>query len=384
MAALPGLVGIVLAGFAGAYSFARLAETARPDLALALMPGLPSAMTTKVDQLIAESADGYDRSKLAEARKMALTSLRSEALNPGALRTLAATAPHNLKNAPRLIATSLAISRRDVGTQLLQIEIDVARNNIDAVLRHYDQALSVKPSVGPVLFPIMITATEDPGALAAIRRAVSKGPDWLPNLVEWANANPAYLAGLTRILSAIPQRSAAMAPGYGQAIVETLVSEKEYGPAFTAYHAYAGSDGNNAFSGGFLYKPLDWRLEDNFDYGAELVEQKQPFVRIYADPKSDGVAMSRLVSLPAGKYALELVLDPLPDSGSGKINVSVSCITDQDRGMYRSELPIQRMERRLSFSIPSGCRYQWIRMGVAAADAPVEANLRRAALSRLD
>src|SRR5438132_8071185 len=142
---LPGLVTLLLAGVSCAYALARIVETARPNLALSLMPSLPTAIDAKTQQLLVDARLNNEPGKLSEARHLAIRSLEASPLNPAALRVLAVTGPQPLEAVRGLVATALRLSRRDVEAQLMQIELDVARNDIPATLHHYDQPLRARP-----------------------------------------------------------------------------------------------------------------------------------------------------------------------------------------------------------------------------------------------
>lgn len=378
----PAAAGLLLAGLTGAHAFARLVEASRPDFALAVWPSLPVAATAKADQLIATSQGGRNKAKLAQARQVALASLRREPLNPGALRTLASMERLSSPRAERLLTTSLVVSRRDAGTHLLEIEAKVAKGDIDGVLHHYDQALTVKPSMGPVLFPILLGATDDAGALTAIRKAVAHDPRWLPNLMNWSNANPDLLPALSRIVQAIPAASEALAPGYGQAAIESLVNKKQFDAAFRTYRAFQRQRTPQGFAGGFMYRPIDWAVQDNYDHGSQLVEQPRPFVRIYAEPTAKGTVLSRLVALPPGRHTLRLVLEPAQDSANAMLAIALSCAIGEERGFYEASTSARSRSAQAVFDVPQGCPYQWIRLNIQAGEQPVELNLRRVDLAR--
>src|SRR5205085_6563401 len=173
---LPALVTLALAGVSCTYALARILETSRPNLALALMPSLPPAIDAKTQQLLVDARMNNEPGKLSEARHLAIRSLEASPLNPAALRVLAVTGPQRLEAVRGLVATALRLSRRDVEAQLMQIELDVARNDIPATLHHYDQALRVRPSIGNVLFPTLLSAGDTPHLLPPIRRLVATDP----------------------------------------------------------------------------------------------------------------------------------------------------------------------------------------------------------------
>lgn len=374
---LPVLASVVLAGASGSYAFARIVERARPDMALAIMPSLAPALAVKADQLVIQSEGGRKQSNLAQARDIAKRSLKASALNPQALRTLAVTQSRNLEYSRRLVATSLRVSRRDVGTQLLQIELAVAAGDVDATLQHYDQALKVKPSVGTTLFPILLSAVSDPAIFHPTRKLVSSGPEWLESMVSWALENPAYLPPLSRIVSAFPQQSEAMAPGYGQALVEALVQRNEFAEAFAVYGAYARQPTTSPLGGGTTYRPIDWAVADNYESGADVVERPKPHVRFFAEAGAEGLFLSRLRALRPGRYRIALTIDAPATDSAGAIDILTSCQNGkEDRGLSRARFRAATGNYTHEFTIPpQGCSFQWLRFSVSSSRGRVEGNL---------
>jgi hypothetical protein len=381
--ALPALATIVLAGAAGAYAVARIVEQARPDLALSIMPSLAPALAAKSDALIAGNVRG-DRALLAQARSLAQKSLRASPLNSAALRVIAATGPRNPAYWRRLVGTSLRVSRRDVGAQLFQIELDVARNDIPATLRHYDQALRVKPSVGDALYPILLSATDVADVRPAVRRLVATGPQWLPGLVAYALDHPEYMRRLARLIDAFPADSDAMGPGQGQALVEALVERGELAPAFMVQQAY-GRRSRIAGFGGFTYRPIDWTLVDGYEIRSDLIERPTPHVRFSAEQGEEGVFLSRLAALPPGRYRLSFAVEKQGDEAAGAIGLALSCqARGGDRVFVRRQAAIRTGRFVEEFVIPPrDCSFQWLRFSVASRQGPLAADLTRVAITRV-
>lgn len=382
--ALPALITIALAGAAGAYAVARITEQGRPDLALSLMPSLAPALGAKADVIIATNIRG-ERAQFLAARALAQKSLRASPLNSAALRVIAATGPQTPAYWHRLIEASLRVSRRDLGAQLLQIELDVIRNDIPATLRHYDQALRVKPSVGARLYPILLAATDVPDVLPEIRRMVATGPEWLPGMVAWTLDNPDYQHRVARLVASFPAGSDALAPGYGQALVEALVDRGEIAPAFMVQQTYGRRSRVAGFAGGFTYRPIDWTAAENYETRAELIERPAPHVHFYAEQDAQGVFLSRLAALPPGRYRLSFTLDKPADDTVGTVALTLSCPTRRvDRAFSRSQVRLASGRFVQTFTIPPRtCPFQWLRFSVASRQGSVAADLSRVAIERV-
>lgn len=382
--ALPALITIALAGAAGAYAVARITENGRPDIALRFMPSLAPALGAKADALIAANVRG-ERGQLLAARALAQRSLRASPLNSAALRVIAATGPQNQAYWRRLVETSLRVSRRDLGAQLLQIELDVARNDIPATLRHYDQALRVKPSVGATLYPILLAATDVPDVLPEIRKLVATGPEWLPSMMAWTVDNPDYQRRVARLVGAIPAGSDALAPGFGQALVEALVERRELAAAFMVQQTYGRRSRVPGFAGGFTYRPIDWTTADDYETGSNLIDRPTPHVRFFAEQGDQGVFLWRLAALAPGRYRLSFAIDKPADGTAGTIGLALTCqARGPERALAQSQVQLASGRFDQTFAIPPrGCPFQWLRFSVAARQGSVTADLTRVAIDRV-
>jgi len=374
---------LVFAGLAGSYALARLAEEIRPELSLALMPSLPPALEAKADAMIAENRTG-DPAILQEARDMAQRALRASPLEPAALRVLAGTGPQDPAYIGRLVGTAMQLSRRDVGAQLLQIELAVSRNDVRGALVHYNIALSVSPSLGPVLYPILLSASDKADLLPSLRAMVGQDPQWLPSLISWTIDNPDNLRRLARLVSAIPPSSEALAPGYGQALVEAMVERGDLPAAFAVQQAYGRRTRVPQFAGGFVFRPIDWTTSDNYDTGSDLIESPAPHVHFFAEAGTQGVILSRLAALPAGAYRLAFALIKPADSAAGAMTLAIACRrAGGDEEISRAAVQIATQRFSQDFTVPASCPYQWLRFSVAARQAPLAGDMTGIALQRL-
>jgi len=122
--------------------------------------------------------------KRAEA--VAETALRQDATAVGAAATLGSTAKISGQAAKsdRLFAYAERLSRRNLATQLWEIENAVSRGDIAGALRHYDIAFRTNVKARELLFPVLSNATDDPEIRAALVATLSQRPLWrLPSFL---------------------------------------------------------------------------------------------------------------------------------------------------------------------------------------------------------
>lgn len=378
---IPLLITAALSVTAGAYSVARILEKARPDVALSIMPSLPPALVAKADAAMVASERGPGQ--MANGRAFAERALKSAPLNPDALRTLALVSSDDTDRALKLLTTAHGLSRRDIGTQVVMIELAAARGDVSGALRHYDQALRVKPSVGSTLYPVLLSAADDPSLLPAIRNVVAKGPSWLPHMTGWALENPKYLPPLTALVEAFPLGSNAMSQDYGHPMIDELVKQRRYRDAYVVYGAYRKAMLRTPKSEHRPFRPFDWAPADNFETGSDAVPGQPASFEIFAESASRGEVMSKLNHLPGGKYSISFGVDPI-DAG-GQLQTAIFCAgTKEDNSLFVSNVPLSAGTFRREFTVPqSGCLFQWVRLLVQAGEGPVRARLKDISLTRV-
>lgn len=367
------IMALVGAALAGSYSLARLSERGRPDLSLSMPFPSPVAMTTKADAEL-KASGGKDRARIARASALARRSLDASPLNPQALRIIATGEAAEGRDPIPLVAAALDVSRRDVGSHLMQIEIEVQRGNVAAILRHYDQSLRVKPSVGATLYPILLSAIREPEVLAGGRKMVSTGPVWLPGMIDWTLGNPEFLPNLVPLVSAFPSRSVALNAGYGQAMIEALVGQRRYREAFAVHATYSSrAAATPGSTPGYIYRPIDWAVADGYDAGGELIDGRNAHVRFFAQPQKSGDFLTRMAALPVGRMQIRYRISEAQGRG-GRIRMDVSCVGGGAAAL-QSEAPVANGVQQQIFSVAPGCSFQRIGLSVQAGDEAVEASI---------
>ena len=375
--AIAAIAGLALAAASAAFSLALVSESSNPYLAVRLVPWLPKAQA-RIGDLIFATSKGKPTSTQARAmRERARNALAATPLNSSALRQLAVTGPRRKE----LLDLAIAVSRRDVLADIQRSEFDIRRNDADATLAGLDRALRVSPQVAPLVFPVLLGATDNPVLLGKIRAMLSRGPIWSERLVAWAGENPAVLGRLSRVVGALPKGSVARAPGYGQSIVAKLADQRQPAQAFAAYAAYSPPP-RFADLDRTTFPPIDWQLTDDYETGGRPIADGRPGFDLFAERGKAGPAAARLLALGPGRYRLSLRQADIEGRG-GELRIGLSCLVDQrERALATTALPIAAGTREASFAVPAGCPYQWLRIAIAAGDEPARTVIRAAGLER--
>ena len=126
-----------------------------PEMALNLAPTDAGALAKRNDfSLVRDKASGQWRVSTSDAMK----SLRSEGLNPRAVRQLAFVFENDGNEAKSFALMALAerMSRRDIGTQLWLAQHRAYQNDVKGALRHIDIGLRTTPESRVMLFPLLM------------------------------------------------------------------------------------------------------------------------------------------------------------------------------------------------------------------------------------
>lgn len=185
------LAGIAFCGilvwFAFADAVSRITRDSNPRFALRFNSAEPVALAAEADRLLSAS-DNNNRN--SQVTTLARQSISVQALNPRALRILSVVSENGKSAYPeRLLDLSARLSKRELGTQLWQIEKSIAQGNITDALRHYDQAMRTHVESRALLFPVLAGALDDAGIRRAFAPYIARSPSWLHDFLVYALGN---------------------------------------------------------------------------------------------------------------------------------------------------------------------------------------------------
>lgn len=357
--------GAVVAAAAGVHAAAMATRQNRPQLAVALLDNEPDALNRLASLELAErSAKGRPAPR---ARALARRSLKSQALNPTALRTLALTrggAVLGTKVDYRLVHLSNVVSRRDFGTQALLIQEAAEKKDVAGVLRAYDTALRTKQDSQQVLFPQLVKAMELPGMVPLFAPFVRDRPDWLSPFLVYAvvtSDHPGLFARLLRANGGAAGLDRAREIEIG--LVNRLIAvERDYSEARRFYLSTKsarasvlgspaiGIDSLEPASNGLL-----WQLFDQPGRGAEALALTA--IAAYAEGGRSGPVARKVLYLDPGRYKLTGRYDDIRFAEGGGAVWNVSCLGKTDRLLSTAAVPRTptSVTASFAFAVPDGC-----------------------------
>lgn len=256
-------------------------------------------------------ASGADR---ARAVAIARNALRHDPTAVEAVTTLAADAfmRGDQAEGERLLVYSQTLSRRDLRTQLMAIELAVAREDISGALQHYDIALRTKRNAPELLFPVLTSALTDPAIRAALVKTLGAQPNWGTGFINHAarsDADPAASAAFFRGLQAtrVP-----IADASSVALINRLLAAKLFDEAW-AYYAAARSSSERRQSRDPAFtstvearSALDWTTVNGIGLSTTILPgAKNGLFSFTVSMGNGGTLLQQLQMLPPGDYVLE-------------------------------------------------------------------------------
>lgn len=370
--ARPRTLAIAVAGLAGAWFAFGLAASGvmriqDPAISLRFMPNESVALATRAEQLI----QANPKNPPNQVHSMAITALRQQAINPRALRVLGyyTSAKGQDGRAVIYIRAAEAQSRRDSLTQLWLIENAVRKNNIQEALKHYDVALRTRPSTHAILFPILLSALDDPNIRTALAPYIRNERTWVPIFLNDAISNS---DNLTALVDLMIESGGPADPEVNQRqnvnLLWRLVNDKHFADARRLYLRLPGADAGRLVATGLgaadrksEFGPINWQMRTGSGSGGSLSAdgQKRTALAIFAVPATTDLVATKILYLRPGDYDFSAALSNAQTSEGGFIRWRLRCQTAEGDQLAWT-LDGSSSKFSASFSVPQGCPVQFL------------------------
>ncbi|QJR06232.1 hypothetical protein HH800_28845 (plasmid) [Sphingobium yanoikuyae] len=259
------------------------------------------------------------RSNASEADRIRAVAIARDALHHDptaveAVATLAADAfvRGDQAEGERLLAYSQTLSRRDLRTQLMAIELAVARDDIPGALRHYDIALRTKKKAPDLLYPVLASALTDPAIRAELIKTLGGQPNWGNGFINHAARSDADPVASAAFFRALQIARVSVPDSASVALINRLLAAKLFDDAWSYYAAARpGSERHQSRDPAFT-SPIEARSA--FDWIA--INSIGVSTAILSDPANGlfdftvsmgngGLLLQQLQMLPPGEYVLK-------------------------------------------------------------------------------
>jgi hypothetical protein len=172
---------------ATSFSVAQVAARVNPEFAYRLAP-YDGRIAARIASAITDGeADPAER---VRADALAREALRLDPTAVTALSALGVDADirSDHQGARQLFGQANRLSRRDLKTQLWEIEDAVGRGDVPEALRAYDIALRTHPYLADILFPVLVGASADQSIRQQLVRTLAARPAWGADFVNFVAA----------------------------------------------------------------------------------------------------------------------------------------------------------------------------------------------------
>lgn len=377
-AAAMGLACLALLWLSVAVTAAGVFRAIDPDLALKLMPYDARALGKAAQ---AQFAQPGRRPDLAAAEQQAQAALARDPTAIDAVTALGIIAAfrNDLPRAERIFRYAERLSRRNPQTQIWLIERQVNRNDIDGALAQYDTALRTSRTLRALLFPILMSAMSDPNIAIQLNRLLRTHPNWYSEFaskVAWEGRDPVAMVTVMQGLLD-PRREDHRQ--WLTALLPRLVQLNRIDLAWRAYERLPGmADAartplrDGSFTNDAGLPPFDWAYAPEPHLAPErrsLGASSDGFALYMPDTDQAGEVAHQALRLAPDTHRLAATVGGVAGDQRQRPYIQIRCAGGAQTLLLRQTLPDAGeagAPMQAVFTVPPGCPYQWISIGVQA------------------
>ncbi len=365
---LLSVLGLVGAWFAAILALSGVARTKAPQTALALLPGESTALAYQADLLLFANPQKPPKA----VKTLAMAALRTQAINPRALRLLGyyADIEGDPAKAEKYVRMAERLSRREAGAQMWLIEASARRNDNAQALVHYDIVLRTKPDTQTILFPRLLNAIEDREIRTALKPYIRARYGWGEAFLSYANANSKNLPALTDLVVETGGLvDAKSAKSQELALLGRLVSEQYFADARRLFLQMPGAKAARMTSAAFdisdrdaRFGPMGWQLLDDPDAGGGFTGkagEKQITLSLFANSGTTRPVATKLLYLKPGDYMFSARLASLDRGEGGFLRWQLRCPGNAG-GAPLWTVDSINASLRATFAVPASCPVQFL------------------------
>jgi len=273
--------------------------------------------------------------------------------------------------ARRLFAHSDQLTRRELPTRLWLIQDAVERNDVPAVIHHYDIALRTSSAASAMLFPILAAAVGDPEIARPLAERLAKGPPWDKAFIDYlATSGPDPMAS-AQFYRLLERRSVAVPETARARIIDTLTAAGRFGAAWDYYRSmHKSADRRQSRDPEFssqteLPTAFDWKpVLSHPGATADIRPARGGGVFDFAMPSTiGGAVLEQLQLLPVGQYRIEGVTAGIDQPADAHPFWQLVCANERELGrveLTNSALNGGRFAGQ--FTVPADCPVQRLRL----------------------
>jgi hypothetical protein len=371
------LVAALLGYLAVMHALAMVIQKRSPGGAHALAPGNGFITGELAGKLADSDATAQDR---VQVDRLARLALRQDPTSADAAAALGLNAQirGDRRSARRLFAYVQALSRRNVQTQLWEIGDAIDRNDVPAILTHYDIALRTSSDVSPLLFHTIAMMDVDPNFLAALARTLARQPAWANAFFDYIVVNGKDPGTTASLFEAVIHLGGNIPDENSASVINALIGAGRLEQAWAYYAAtHPGAARDMSRDPRFQNQTeapsaFDWTPIDDGSISASI----QPdghlggILTFAAPPSIGGQAARQIEMLPSGNYVIEGRSEGIDQTQDARPYWSLSC--NDGRLLGRVDLPNSKVASGLfrgRFTVPADCPIQVLALDLRPSSA---------------
>lgn len=359
------IVGLAIALAAGLTTMGAVAKDKAAELAVSLQPANGFAFerlaSNSLKAAVAANDGQFPNSVDSATEALAKQAFLSEPVTPEAIAVLALGNTEGKKR--ELMHQAFALSRRQqlvIGWMIVDAG---TREDISAILSHYDTMLRTSSSAASVVIPTMAGALENSSFVEPFAGLLSKNPPWASRFWEAVVANAEAIENAAQLRAKLYVEDEARQSYRDSSLIKALVDNKRFEDAENLYRLLAGERkgalflNNGSFDREPEYPPFDWQLFSNGEYGAAVTGGN---LQLSAIPSSGGLFARQIVKLPSAVLIIS-VKSKTSIPKDTNISIDMKCAEMLDNAprpigiALTDSLTRQRISNQLS-----GCSFYWL------------------------
>lgn len=359
------LIGLALALASGLTAMGAIAKNKAPVLAVTLSPmngfAAENIASESIQVSIAENSGQFPDQIDPEVTELARQAFIAEPATPEAVAALALGGAD--ENRRELMGEALLLSRRQPLVTAWMIADSGAREDIPALLNHYDSMLRTSSSAASVIIPVMAEALAGENFIKPFSSLLGKKPPWASRFWGAVVRAPEAVGNAARLREALykPDEDDAIYRDAG--LIRALIGSQQFETAEALYYLLAGQNDagslikNGSFDAEPEYYPIDWQLFSTGEYGAAVRNGK---LELSAIRNSGGLFARQLVKLPHTIVEFS-VQNSKVESTDGRLAVRLSCAENISTKPKAITIPIahQPAQQKIN-NANSGCGFYWL------------------------
>ena len=358
------IIGLAIALTSGLTAVGAIAKRKAPELAIILHPtngfSAGNIAFNSLKIAIAGNSGTFPDHVDPKTSGLAQQAFIAEPVVPEAIAILALGEPDHDKS--KLMIEALSLSRRTPLVNTWMIADSGAREDIPALLGHYDTMLRTSSSAAVVVIPILVKALSNDDFVPFFASLLTKQPPWANQFWRAVVGNPEAVGNAARLRGLLYKPNENDNIYYDAHLVRALVNNQQFEAAEALYSRLASQNRGTALlkNGSFKtepeYAPIDWQLFSTGEYGAVVAGGK---LQLSAIRNSGGLFARQLVKLPAEVVTMEIKPgNPIPDNA--EIIVSLKCAQTIKDAPQKIRIPLKRQITNLQIDNKiSGCSFYW-------------------------